>query len=148
MNSIYRYLTQPVNLNRFSWPISGFPSPAIAKPEPAVERTEAPTDAGLDAGRPESKGDVALPVENNTTLANAASTTRSSTALLIILAMVLSFMLGFMCRTLVMKAEDFVVFSPSNHPDARPSWTEFQRLLQVDALGRRFILGIAGNHGG
>jgi hypothetical protein len=142
MNSIYRYLTQPVNLNRFSWPISGFPSPAAPKPEVAVEQIQAPTETTQEV--PASEGSVALPLDSSTAI--DAISTQSSSALLLILAIVLSFMLGFMCRTLVMKAEDFVIFSPSNHPDAQPTWTEFQRLLQLDALGRRFILGVAVDH--
>jgi hypothetical protein len=142
MNSIYRYLTQPVNLNRFSWPISGFPSPAAPKPDVPAEQVPASSDNVQEIPTSE---EIVVPIESAPP-SNVAFT-QSSTVLLLILAVSLSFMLGFMFRTLVMKAEDFVIYSPSHHPDAQPNWTEFQRLLQLDALGRRFIFGIAVDHG-
>lgn len=142
MNSIYRYLTQPVNLNRFSWPISGYPSPAI-KPEaplaPAdVPRAPAPVEAKPDV-------DVTVPAgESIIALANATSPPGLSTPALIIIAILLSFVLGFMCRTLVMSRGDHGYLSAEYNADAHVEWSEFRKLLQVPFLDRYIILGIAG----
>lgn len=140
MNSIYRYLTQPVNLNRFSWPISGYPSPAI-KPEAALPPIDVPPAPTQDQVPTE---DSAAPStgEGIITLANVTAPPGLSTPALIVLAVLLSFALGFMCRTLMMNPEDLVNISSNNNGEAL-EWTDFRRLLQVQVLGRYLVLGIA-----
>lgn len=141
MNSIYRYLTQPVNLNRFSWPVSGYPSPAI-KTEAALPPVDVPSQPVQDEVR--SNGSEIPPAGDSIiALPNATTTPGLSTPGLIILAILLSFVLGFMCRTLVMSPEDPVNFASDYSPDGHVEWTDFRKLLQVHVLGRYFILGIA-----
>lgn len=141
MNSIYRYLTQPVNLNRFSWPISGYPSPAI-KHEAALPPIDVPPAPIQDQASTEDSA-ASNVSEGIITLPNATTPPGLSTPALIVLAVLLSFALGFMCRTLTMNLEDVVHIS-SNYNGEALEWTDFRGLLQVQIFGRYLILGIAG----
>jgi hypothetical protein len=141
MNSIYRYLTQPVNLNRFSWPISGYPSPAIKPEAPLVPADIPPTPAQVEA---KSDGDLRLPAgESIIALANSTSPPGLSTPGLIIIAILLAFVLGFLSRTLLISPEDSTNFSSDYNADVHAEWSGFRKLLHVPFFGRYIILGIA-----
>ncbi|GHJ89029.1 hypothetical protein NliqN6_5431 [Naganishia liquefaciens] len=142
MNSIYRYLTQPVNLNRFSWPISGYPSPAI-KSETAPLPVEVPPPAPRQDQSTSTDNVGPIAGESVIALADATASSGLSTPALIVLAVLLSFALGFMSRTLLMNLEDFVNLSLERNGHSDGEWTEFRRLLQVPFLGRYLVLGIA-----
>ncbi|KAJ9093063.1 hypothetical protein QFC21_006556 [Naganishia friedmannii] len=144
MNSIYRYLVQPVNLNRFSWPISGYPSPAVKPQDASALPLDAPHEESIQ------------PVEANDTATASISPISGSgseivvlpvptpqpilsTTMLLVLAIVLSFVLGAMSQRLLMHPEDFITVNP--HPDLKLE--DLRRLWQINVFGRHFILGLA-----
>lgn len=139
MNSIYRYLVQPVNLNRFSWPISGYPSPSVKPQDPPAPPLEAAQES--TSGNSDDPGTTSISPIGGNELSIAHETTPTpvfSTAMLLVLAIILSFILGFMSQRLLMHPEDFVSI---NHPDLKLD--DLRRLWQINVLGRHFILGMA-----
>lgn len=139
MNSIYRYLVQPVNLNRFSWPMSGYPSPAVKPQDTDTLPLDVPQESTQPV-EPNNVGTVSIsPISGNeVVLTETTPQPLLSTATLLVFAIILSFVLGFMCQRLLMHPEDFITV---NHPDLKLE--DLRRLWQINVFGRHFILGMA-----
>ncbi|KAJ9112079.1 hypothetical protein QFC22_006378 [Naganishia vaughanmartiniae] len=131
------YMAEWPRLDR--WPISGYPSPAIKPQDLPATELDVPQEATQPGETNDQAGASVSPLGGNDIVPpEATSEPLLSTAMLLMLAIILSFVLGFMSQRLLMHPEDFITV---NHPDLKLE--DVRRLWQINVFGRHFILGVA-----